>query len=144
LEDLGLVTALEMLARETGQAMGIPVEFQRQGVEIRLEPSVELALYRIVQEAFSNIARHAQAKRASLHMHFTAQAVSIEVTDDGIGFDVPKSPAEFAPSGHFGLLGLHERAELIGAALEIRSMPGDGTHLNIHLPLLSLTKMENN
>jgi signal transduction histidine kinase len=144
LEDLGLVTALEMLARETGQAMDIPVEFQRQGIEIRLEPSVELALYRIVQEAFSNIARHAQAKRASLHIHFTAQAVVIDVADDGIGFDVPKSPAEFAPSGHFGLLGLHERAELIGAALEIRSVPGQGAHLNIHLPLLSLTKMENN
>ena len=138
LEDLGLVTALEMLARETGQAMGIPVEFQRQGVEIRLEPSVELALYRIVQEAFSNIARHAQAKRASLHIQFTAQAVTIEVTDDGIGFDVPKSPAEFAPGGHFGLLGLHERAELIGALLVIHSVPGQGSHLSIHLPLLSL------
>lgn len=138
LEDLGLVTALEMLARETGQATGIPVEFQRQGVEIRLEPSVELALYRIVQEAFSNIARHAQAKRASLHIHFTAQAVNIEVTDDGLGFDVPRSPAEFAPSGHFGLLGLHERAELIGAMLVIHSVPGKGTILSIHLPQISL------
>jgi signal transduction histidine kinase len=135
LEDLGLVTALEMLARETGQALNIPVEFQRQGLEKRLDPAFELALYRMTQEAFNNIARHAQASRASLSIHFTAQAITIEVTDNGKGFNVPKSPAEFAPSGHFGLLGLYERAELIGAALEIRSAPDQGTSLNIRLPL---------
>ena len=135
LEDLGLVTALEMLARETGQALDIPVEFQRQGVERRLDPTVELALYRMAQEAFSNIARHAQATQASLKITFTAQAVTIQVTDNGKGFEVPKSPAEFAPSGHYGLLGLHERAELIGAALEIRSAPGQGAHLRFSLPV---------
>ena len=135
LEDLGLVTALEMLARETGQALDIPVEFQRQGVERRLEPTVELALYRMAQEAFSNIARHAQASQASLKITFTAQAVTIQVADNGKGFEVPKSPAEFAPSGHYGLLGLHERAELIGAALEIHSAPGQGAHLRFSLPV---------
>lgn len=135
LEDLGLVTALEMLARETGQALNIPVEFQRQGVEKRLGSAAELALYRMAQEAFSNIARHAQASQASLKINFSPEAVMIDVTDDGKGFTVPKSPSEFAPAGHYGLLGLHERAELIGAALEIRSMPGQGTHLKIILPL---------
>ena len=137
LEDLGLSTALEMLAHETGQALKIPVEFQCQGIEKRLDPAIELTLYRMAQEACSNIARHAQAKQASLSIYFTSQAVTIEVVDDGIGFDVPKNPAEFAPSGHYGLLGLHERAELIGAAFEIRSVPGQGTHQNIHLPLYS-------
>ena len=135
LEDLGLVTALEMLARETGQAIDIPVEFELQGMEKRLDPANELALYRMVQEAFSNITRHAQASQASLSIAFTDQALTIQVFDNGKGFDVPKSPAEFAPSGHYGLLGLHERAELIGAALEIRSTPGEGTHLTIRLPL---------
>jgi len=135
LEDLGLVTALEMLASETGQALDVNVDFHRQGVEKRLDPAIELALYRIAQEAFSNISRHAQATQASLKIHFSPLAVTIEITDNGIGFDVPKSPAEFAPSGHFGLLGLYERAELIGAALEIISAPGQGTHLNLRLPL---------
>ncbi len=135
LEDLGLVTALEMLARETGQAIDIPVEFELQGMEKRLDPANELALYRMVQEAFSNITRHAQASQASLNITFTDQALTIQVFDNGKGFDVPKSPAEFAPSGHYGLLGLHERAELIGASLEIRSTPGEGTHLTIRLPL---------
>jgi signal transduction histidine kinase len=133
LEDLGLVTALEMLVREIGQATNIPVEFQRQGTERRLPPNVELALYRMAQEALNNVARHAQADDACLSISFTARDVSLQVSDDGQGFEVPKSPAEFAPSGHFGLLGLHERAELIGAELEIRSSPGRGTCLTVTL-----------
>jgi signal transduction histidine kinase len=131
LEDLGLVTALEMLARETGQAAGIPVAFQCQGEQRRLEPGVELALYRIAQESLSNVARHARASRAALEMLFTDQAVTLEIRDDGQGFITPASPAEFAPSGHYGLLGMHERAELVGARLELDSSPGKGTRLKI-------------
>ncbi|OGO11189.1 MAG: hypothetical protein A2032_05050 [Chloroflexi bacterium RBG_19FT_COMBO_49_13] len=133
LEDLGLVTALEMLAQETGQPLGIPVEFRQQGIERRLDPATELALYRMAQEALSNIIRHAQASHAVLSITFTSESVTIQVNDDGEGFEVPKNPADFAPSGHYGLLGMHERAELIGAILEIRSSPGQGTSLLIHL-----------
>lgn len=133
LEDLGLVAALEMLANETGKAFRFPVKFQRRGAERRLKPAVELALYRMVQEALSNIARHAEASLASVTITFTAQEVTLEVYDNGKGFNVPKSPAEFAPNGHFGLLGLYERAELIGASLKIHSSPGQGTRLRIDL-----------
>ncbi len=133
LEDLGLVPALEMLARETGQGMGIPVEFQRKGVEKRLDPAIELALYRMAQEALSNIARHAQAKQATLSISFAPQSTTMQVIDDGVGFDVPTNMSEYAPRGHYGLLGLHERAELIGASLEIHSSPGRGTSLSIIL-----------
>jgi two-component system sensor histidine kinase UhpB len=135
LEDLGLVTALEMLARETEQGTNIPIEFHRQGTEERLDTAVELALYRMAQEALSNIARHAQASHASLNITFTPQSVTMQITDDGKGFDVPRNPAEFAPNGHYGLLGLFERAELIGATLKIQSTPGQGTHLNLTLPI---------
>jgi len=134
LEDLGLVTALEMLCREAGDAMGLQVGFRKDGAERRLNPTVELALYRIAQEALSNIARHAQASQASLHFRFAPGEVVLEVTDNGVGFEVPKSPAEFAPAGHFGLLGLHERSELIGAALSLDSAPGKGTRLAVTLP----------
>ena len=137
LEDLGLVTALEMLAREASQAENILIEFHRQGTEKRLNPNVELALYRIAQEALNNVNRHAKASQAELKISFTQQDVTLQVSDDGIGFDVPKSPAEFAPSGHFGLLGLHERAELIGADLEIRSSTGQGTCLTVTLRISS-------
>ncbi len=133
LEDLGLVTALEMLARETGQASGIVVSFERQGPERRLEAAAELALYRITQEALSNVTRHSQASRAALSIRFHAQGVTIQVEDNGRGFEVPRSPAEFAPNGHYGLLGMYERADLIGAALEIQSERGKGTRLIVAL-----------
>lgn len=135
LEDLGLVTALEMLARETNQAANIPVEFQRQGTEVRLNPNVELALYRIAQEALNNVSKHAEATQATLNISFTSQQVTLQIIDNGKGFDVPKSPAEFAPGGHFGLLGMYERAELIGARLEIFSSPGQGSRITVYAPV---------
>ncbi|MBN1887508.1 MAG: hypothetical protein JW850_05945 [Thermoflexales bacterium] len=135
LEELGLAAALEMLTREVSQAANLPVEFRLLGMERRLLSEVELALYRMAQEALNNVTHHAQASHASLTISF-AQAITLTVSDDGRGFTVPESPAEFAPGGHFGLLGLHERAELIGARLDIQSTPGKGTQLSISLPAL--------
>ncbi len=142
LEDLGLVTALEMLARETSQANHMEVDFKRSGQERRLPHEVELSLYRIAQEALNNVVRHAKAKRAVLSMTFDNE-IKLEVMDDGIGFIVPKSPTDFAPGGHFGLLGMRERADLIGAKFEVQSAQsskgeaGHGTRLSIRLALPS-------
>ena len=133
LEDLGLVAALEMLASETGQNAHLRVDFHHNGSQRRLPTDVELALYRMAQEALNNTARHAQATHASVKIEFKPHSVTLQVTDNGAGFVVPKSPAGFAPGGHFGLVGLYERAQLIGARLEIASTPGKGTHLKIHL-----------
>jgi two-component system sensor histidine kinase UhpB len=134
LEDLGLVAALEMLARETNSTIGIHVDFQSIGKEYRFSPEVELTLYRMAQEGLSNISRHAQASQASVVINFNPQTTTLTVADDGLGFIVPESPAEFAPRGHYGLLGMHERAELIGAQLEIHSNPDQCTRLVITLP----------
>ncbi|MEW5828354.1 MAG: histidine kinase [Chloroflexota bacterium] len=134
LEDLGLVTALEMLARETESVSKIRVVFQKDGVEERLSAPVELALYRMAQEALSNVARHARATQAELGIAFGHDLIEMRIADDGIGFDAPNTPADFAPSGHFGLLGMYERADLIGARLSIKSSTGKGTHLAIQLP----------
>ena len=134
LEDLGLVTALEMLARETESVSNVKVTFQKLGSEKRLAPSVELALYRMAQEALSNMARHSRATQAKLIIHFWNTKIEMQISDNGLGFDTPNTPADFAPSGHFGLLGMYERADLIGARLTIRSAPGKGTQLTIQLP----------
>ena len=134
LEDLGLVTALEMLARETESASNVKVAFQKQGGEKRLAPPVELALYRMAQEALNNVARHARATQAELSIHFGDNKIEMRVSDNGIGFEAPNTPADFVPSGHFGLLGMYERADLIGARLSINSSPGQGTRLVILLP----------
>ena len=131
LEDLGLVTALEMLSRETSQNSGIQIEFYKSGEEQRLSHEVELSLYRMAQEALSNVVRHSQATRADLQISFGIKGIELEINDNGIGFDMPKSPTDFAASGHFGLLGIRERAELIGARLEVESTVGRGSRLKV-------------
>ena len=136
LEDLGLVTALEMLSLEASQTGSVNIHFQRQGAERRLPADVELALYRIAQEALSNVARHSGATQVDIVIQYAPEVITLSIADNGKGFEMPKSPAEFAPGGHFGLLGLHERAELIGAKLQIRSSPGGGTELNVRLPAI--------
>jgi signal transduction histidine kinase len=133
LEDLGLVTALDMLARNTGHDLGIPVAFQLFGEERRLAAQVELALYRMSQEGLSNVARHAQAAHAELCLDFGDEMITLVVRDDGRGFAVPESPAEMTSNGHYGLLGIQERAELIGAHMTVQSAPDEGTQITIVL-----------
>jgi signal transduction histidine kinase len=134
LEDLGLSAALEMLVREIEVVGNIEVEFRKKGTDRRLPETVELALYRIAQEALNNVVRHASADRAMLNIEFSADQVLLEVSDDGRGFDVPESPAELVPDGHYGLLSLYERAELIGASLAIHSERAAGTSVRLLLP----------
>ncbi|HSG45484.1 MAG TPA: histidine kinase [Anaerolineales bacterium] len=133
LEDLGLVTALEMLARETSDNNSLSVNFQKNGQERRLAGEVELVLYRIAQEALNNVIRHADASNATLYISYKDKEVQLDVIDDGVGFQIPNSPTDFAPSGHFGLMGIHERAELIGARLKIESALGEGARLKVRL-----------
>jgi len=142
LEDLGLVAALEMLVSETSRDSTLEIDFRTSGTERRFSSEEELALYRIVQESLNNIVHHAQAAHASLRMEFQTNKLTLEISDDGKGFEVPRTPAEFTPQGHFGLLGLYERTELIGAHLEIVSSPGNGTHLIISLPYPNGVKEE--
>lgn len=134
LEDLGLVPALDMLARDTGQALHMPVTFTVAGAEHRLSPEVELALYRIAQEGLSNVARHAQATAAMVQLTFNEGQVTLAVEDDGAGFAVPESPAEMSATGHFGLLSIQERAELIGAHISVQSALGAGTKVTVAAP----------
>jgi two-component system sensor histidine kinase DegS len=87
----------------------------------------------MVQESLNNVSHHASAKHASVELKFTASDLSIQVRDDGKGFVVPTNPSEFPENGHFGLLGLQERSELINAELDIISRPGKGTTISIRV-----------
>jgi signal transduction histidine kinase len=137
LEDLGLIPALDALAKDIAEAGGLAVDCQIVGTPQRLGTAVELTLYRTAQEALKNVTRHAQATQARIRLTFTPDQIRLSIQDDGRGFAVPDNPAELAPQGHFGLLGLYERAELIGAHLKIESKPGHGTEVTLLLPTYS-------
>lgn len=133
LEDLGLAASLEMLAQEMSQSANIKMSCTVVGPERRLEPQVEMSLYRMVQESLNNVVHHSQASRAWVEMEYTDTGLTVQVRDNGTGFAVPADPAEFPKKGHFGLLGLKERSEVIDASLEILSSPGEGTTILIEL-----------
>ena len=133
LDDLGLAAGLERLIAEWQARYKIPVDVEIQLNE-RLPGGVETAIYRIVQEALTNIARHAQAHSASILIERHADVVRAIVEDDGVGFDLRTNAGE----RHFGLLGMQERAELLNGTLTIESGTERGTSIFIEIPLQSL------
>lgn len=135
LEDLGLLPAIEMLARDVEAAGAVPVGFSVSGPVRRLPAPQEIGLYRIVQEALSNASRHARAHSITVPVTFTEHDLLIRVSDDGQGFTPPDRLSALSQDGHFGLMGMHERAELIGAQLQIHSSPGQGTTIELRLSL---------
>jgi signal transduction histidine kinase len=133
LDDLGLVAGLEWYAENRLQPLGLGVHVEVSGEERRLPSEVETALFRIGQEAISNVARHAEASSVVLTINFDRDAVSLEVEDDGKGFLTAPEPSS-APTG-WGLLGMRERAALLKGELEIASQPGRGTCVAVRVPL---------
>jgi signal transduction histidine kinase len=135
LEDLGFVPALEMLAHQTEERHRLAVHLTVRGEVIRLAPDLELAAYRIVQHALANVAAHAHASHAWVEVTFAAEMLTLVVRDDGAGFTPPEQPADLARDGHFGLMGMRERALLYGGQLRITSNPGQGSTIEARLPL---------
>ena len=134
LEDLGFIPALEMLTQEADQREGLTVHFATSGPVRRLTPDLELATYRIVQEALNNVLQHARASEAWVEVRFEDKQLLLSVRDDGQGFEAPDLPDALALQGHFGLMGIQERALLYGGQLSIHSRPGEGTELTIQMP----------
>lgn len=130
LDDLGLAAALERLAHEWQTRYKTPADVIIQLNE-RLPGEIETALYRIVQEALTNIARHAKAHSISILVEKHGDTVRAIVEDDGIGFDINTKQGE----QHLGLLGMRERAELLGGTLTTESTPEQGTSIFIEIPL---------
>jgi signal transduction histidine kinase len=134
LEDLGFIPALEMLTQEANQRQGLTVHFTTSGPVRRLTPDLELVAYRVVQEALNNVLQHARAAQAWVAVRFEERQLSLSVRDDGQGFEAPDLPDALARQGHFGLMGIQERALLYGGQLTIRSELGVGTELTVRLP----------
>jgi len=140
LEDLGLVPALEMLTRSVPKDDGVcRVNLAVKGTAIRLSAEQELALYRITQEALTNVRKHARATEAHVNLAFERTVARLVVSDNGQGFQAPGSLGELAQRGSFGLMGIQERVWAVGGSLSIQSAPGRGTQVTVTMPVENAT-----
>ncbi|MBI2850744.1 MAG: hypothetical protein HYX80_06855 [Chloroflexi bacterium] len=136
LEELGLNHALKQSLEEL-QAVGVECRFSRTGESFRLPLDVEIAVYRVVQEAVNNIRKHAKATQASLHLQYREDRLQVQVRDNGRGFDLSRTLDSAISVGHMGLLGMKERVEALGGDVKIRTSQDGGTLITLSFPIQS-------
>ncbi len=129
--DLDLVPAVAEWCRTASTRYKLKVGFRREGIERVVAPETTLAIFRLLQEALTNVARHAAATSADVALQFGPDAVMLSVKDDGKGFD----PTVASPLGHYGLANMRERARKVGGEMRIESTPGAGSAISIIVPL---------
>ena len=145
LDDLGLAPALNQLVGQMASRGILSTEFSIDGQPYELPKHVEIAIFRIVQEALNNAAHHSGTDKARLRVLCRPDALSVLIQDDGKGFDTDAEPdmpeaaevlreEESSSAGQFGLLGMRERAKLIGAEINVMSAPGKGTRVHLRVP----------
>lgn len=143
LDELGLVPAMKQLVNRLDDRGLLKVDLQVDGKEHPLEKHVEVCLYRIIQEALTNICRHANTTTAKIRMLFAPDHLALAIADEGDGFDMNQMKEERRQGvgdGHFGLIGMEERAGIIGANITVLSAPGSGTKVHIKLPYPDIAK----
>ncbi len=140
LDDLGLVPALKRILEEAEEASQLETELLVFGKNQRLPSTVEVAVFRTVQEAVNNCRKHAKARRLVVKLEFLDTQISAVVEDNGQGFDEAAVRGRLADGSHFGLFGMRERIELIGGQWKLRSSPGEGTRITLAIPLENATK----
>jgi signal transduction histidine kinase len=140
LDEHGVIAALETYVKRWSEEFGVQAELHANGLYIgRLGGEVDVAVYRIVQEALQNIAKHAHARSVAVLIDRHADHLSVIVEDDGTGFDVEHP---LRPSRRFGLIGMHDRAMQLGGTFDIESLPGRGTTVAVRLPLEKTTQAD--
>ncbi|HEX2718073.1 MAG TPA: sensor histidine kinase, partial [Gemmatimonadaceae bacterium] len=138
LDDFGLEAALESYATDWSRSTGIIADVHARAASERLPSAIEGAIYRIVQEALTNVARHSGATRASIFVERRDGQVVTVIEDDGHGFDTSRFGEGLSPDGRLGLIGMRERAALLGGTVEIESTPGDSTTVYARIPVGSV------
>jgi signal transduction histidine kinase len=131
LDDLGLLSALTWQIDRFELQTGIQVGFHHADLDRRFDPQVEITAFRIVQEALTNVARHAGVTKAKVDVRDDAESLGVRIQDEGRGFEVGAALAARSS----GLNGMRERSRLAGRRLDIESEPGRGTRLALELPL---------
>jgi len=135
LDDLGLVTSIRRLLMDLMDRAQVGGQMRVVGEERRLSPDVELGVFRIAQEALHNVERHARASEVTVTLTFSPHESRLDVMDNGVGFVPPHHMSDMAARGRLGLLGMQERAELLGGRLDVRSTPGKGTRITASIPV---------
>ncbi|HEY6751659.1 MAG TPA: GAF domain-containing sensor histidine kinase [Rubrobacteraceae bacterium] len=130
LEGRSLSEGLQALVNGWETETGVPVRFQAVNGSRPLPPRVEVALYRICQEALTNVARHAEARRVTVRLVATPEQVQLTIEDDGLGLDASDTAED-----RYGLVGMNERARMLGGALDLSTSPGAGTRVRVTIPL---------
>jgi len=134
LDDLGLVPALEWLTTDLEKEYGMATKVSVTGSRRRLAPEMELTVFRIAQEVLSNIRRHSHASAVELALDFGAEALTLIISDNGQGFNMPERTSDLALSGKLGIIGMRERARLIEGTLIVQSEAGTGTTVTLRIP----------
>ena len=136
LDDLGLVAALRWYVQSYEQRRNVKAEFMMQGETVRLPAETETVLFRITQEALTNVAKHAEATRVVVRLTIAADAVTVEIEDNGRGFEADRIRHSEQPSlSGWGLVGMRERTRLLGGECMIQSTPGEGSRIRVRIPL---------
>jgi signal transduction histidine kinase len=133
LETNDLARAIGSLGEELASPNGVESFVEEEGTPREIQPILQDELYRIAGEAMRNGFRHAKARQIMVSIEYGAREFRLGVRDDGTGID-PKVLGQQGRAGHFGLVGMRERAELIGGGLEVRSQPGSGTQVELRIP----------
>lgn len=135
LDDLGLIPAIKRFLKDFESHFQISTNLLISGEEKRLNQKTETGLFRIIQEALNNVAKHSQARKVRVTIAINQRYVIINITDDGKGFEVDKVLSRECSSESLGLPGMRERAELLGGKLTVKSSPGKGASITVNVPL---------
>ncbi len=131
LDDLGLVGGLRQYARHLSERSGLSIVVSRRGMDRRLPGPVEVTLYRIAQEALTNVWKHAQAQQVQVIVDLDCESCTLEVVDDGKGFDPQETAGDDLQ--HLGLASIRDRVAVLGGQLKVSSAPGSGSSLRVHV-----------
>jgi signal transduction histidine kinase len=135
LDELGLAAALRGYVESLARRAQLEITLEIPDLPARVPEELGIAGFRVVQEALTNVVRHAQARRAAVEVRYAPGALDLRVTDDGRGFDVGATLERSTAGGHAGLLGMKERVEAMGGELHIRAQAGRGTEIRARLPV---------
>lgn len=144
IDKFGLVPAINLLAEELRNQYHLICKIEVSGEVTRLDSDSELHLYRIVQEALSNVIKHSNAKEALVRVEYRTDRIKVSISDNGDGFYVPEAISSFVRSKRLGLMNIRERTELLTGILSIESVKGKGTTVSIEIPICPEGTTENN